>query len=155
MLIVCIRFVDNMRKQDTLFTTYTSASLKETLSIGKQLVEAINPGTVVALSGSLGAGKTAFVKGIAKGLGIKAEITSPTFTIVSIYEGNIPLYHVDLYRIHELDELDDIGLEEIMYKDGITAIEWPEIADSLLPEYTIRVNIQIQKNGTRSIHIRG
>jgi tRNA threonylcarbamoyladenosine biosynthesis protein TsaE len=155
MLIVCIRFMKNMRKRYTLFTKHISTSLQETLSIGKALAKAMKPGTVISLSGPLGAGKTALVKGIAKGLGIKEEITSPTFTIVSIYEGDLPLYHVDLYRIHELNELYDIGLEEIMYNDGITAIEWPEIACSLLPEHTITVDIQIQKHGIRKIHIQG
>ncbi len=144
-----------MQKEDKILNRQTSSSVKDTLNIGKKLAKSFGPGTVVSLTGALGAGKTALVKGMAKGLGIDEEITSPTFTIISIYEGDIPLYHVDLYRIQESNELYDIGLEEIIYGDGITAIEWPEKAVNLLPEHTISITIQIQTDGKREIHIQG
>jgi len=144
-----------MQKEDKILNRQTSSSVKDTMNIGKRLAKSFGPGTVVSLTGALGAGKTALVKGMAKGLGIDEEITSPTFTIISIYEGDIPLYHVDLYRIQEANELYDIGLEEIIYGDGITAIEWPEKAVNLLPEHTISITIQIQTDGKREIHIQG
>ncbi|MBN1798190.1 MAG: tRNA (adenosine(37)-N6)-threonylcarbamoyltransferase complex ATPase subunit type 1 TsaE [Spirochaetales bacterium] len=144
-----------MQKKNSIIVKYTSNSLKDTLNIGKQLAKNLKPGAVISLTGPLGAGKTALVKGIAKGLRIKEEITSPTFTIISVYQGSLPLYHVDLYRIHEAAELCDIGLDEIMAGQGITAIEWPEKAINLLPEHTLAVTIRIQTDGTREIHIQG
>lgn len=97
-----------------------------TEAAGRQLAESLRPGDVVLLYGDLGAGKTAFTRGIAQGLGIDpADVSSPTFTLIQEYRGRLPLYHVDLYRLEER-EVDDLGLEELVLGDGIVVIEWAE-----------------------------
>ena len=104
----------------------TTGSEDETAAVGERLAAALNAGDVVLLYGDLGAGKTAFTRGLARGLGALAEdVTSPTFTLVQEYRGRLPLYHVDLYRLDER-EADDLGLEELVLGDGIVAIEWAE-----------------------------
>jgi tRNA threonylcarbamoyladenosine biosynthesis protein TsaE len=110
---------------------------------------------VIALSGPLGSGKTVFTKGIAKSLGITEEITSPTYTIVSEYSGDLILYHMDLYRTETDFELEHLGINEFLFGQGVTVIEWSEKAAAFLPEETIFVTIKIQDNETRSIHISG
>jgi tRNA threonylcarbamoyladenosine biosynthesis protein TsaE len=102
-------------------------SEQETLALGREMAGALGPGSVVLLSGDLGAGKTVFVKGIADGLGFNPrKVTSPTFTLVQEYHGGrLPLYHVDLYRLQSI-EVDDLGLEEIAWSGGVIAIEWPD-----------------------------
>ena len=103
-----------------------TASEEETSAAGVRLGESLRPGDVVLLYGDLGAGKTAFVRGLAKGLGAPGdEVSSPTFTIVQEYAGHVTLYHVDLYRLEER-EVDDLGLEELVLGDGVVAIEWAE-----------------------------
>ena len=126
---------------------------EETTTAGKNLAARLKKGSVLALSGALGAGKTTFVKGIALGLGIAEPVTSPTFAIIQEYEGRLPLYHVDLYRIKDSSELDDLGLEEYIYGDGVTVIEWPEKAADLLPEETIAVAIEVAADDFRRIVI--
>jgi tRNA threonylcarbamoyladenosine biosynthesis protein TsaE len=135
--------------------TKTSTSTAETLEIGRQLVQQLTPGAVVALQGPLGAGKTTLVKGLARGLGIAEDVTSPTFTLISEYESSPPLHHVDLYRINRESELGELGLDELFYGNGITVIEWPEKAGSLLPADTINIRIGIRQNGDRIIQIEG
>jgi tRNA threonylcarbamoyladenosine biosynthesis protein TsaE len=132
--------------------TETSGSAQDTLNFGRRLAARLGPGSVVALRGVLGAGKTTLVKGIARGLGIKEEITSPTFTIISIYESTPPLNHVDLYRLDREGELEDLGVEELLYGSGITVIEWPEKAASMLPDGTIFIDIVLREDGTREIN---
>jgi tRNA threonylcarbamoyladenosine biosynthesis protein TsaE len=112
---------------------------------------------VVSLEGSLGVGKTTLVKGLAKALGIDEEITSPSFTIMSVYKAPITLYHIDLYRIDFPEQLADIGIDEVLYEDenGVAVIEWGAKAESLLPEGYIRVHFQLIENGTREITITG
>ena len=101
-------------------------SEEETAAAGASLAESLRPGDVVLLYGELGAGKTAFTRGLARGLGVSAdEVSSPTFTIVQEYQGRLPLYHVDLYRLEE-KEVDDLGLEELVLGDGVVVIEWAE-----------------------------
>ena len=107
----------------------------ETYAIGVCLGKMAEPGTVIALRGDLGAGKTVFAKGFAEGLGITDVVNSPTFTILQEYPGGrIPMYHFDLYRIEEPDELEELGWEEYFYSDGACLIEWPERAEELLPD---------------------
>lgn len=124
---------------------FVSNSYEETLSFAKELATKLNGGTAICLYGELGAGKTAFVQGLAAGLGILEYITSPTFTIVNVYEsGKMPLYHFDMYRLEDSSEAYEIGYEEYVYGDGISVIEWPERILDILP--AIRYDIIIDKN---------
>ena len=120
-----------------------SANEAETEAIGCALAARLAPGAVVAFSGDLGAGKTAFVRGMARGLGISQRVTSPTFTIVNEYEGGrLPLFHFDMYRLHSAEELFDIGWEDFLRRGGICAVEWSENVENALEEDTIRVDIR-------------
>lgn len=107
---------------------------EETRALGLEIADAIEPGDIIALIGDLGTGKTALTKYIAEGLGIKEEISSPTFTIVKEYRsGRLPLYHFDVYRLGSGEELLDIGAEDMLYGDGVCVIEWADIAADVLP----------------------
>ena len=109
------------------FGTFVSSSTAETIFLGEKCGELLAAGDVLVLTGDLGAGKTQFTKGIARGMGITADVTSPTFTIEMVYEGSVmPLYHFDLYRLNDSGQLDDIGLFDAMESDGPTVIEWGE-----------------------------
>lgn len=110
-------------------------------------------GDVVGLTGDLGAGKTVFTKGIARALGIADEVTSPSFTVVSEYVGRLPLYHIDLYRMDGAADLLDLGIEELIYGNGISVVEWFDRAESELPETMIRVVIEFVSAQTRRITI--
>ncbi len=120
----------------------TTNSAEETAEAGFWLGSLLKPGDVVCLSGGLGAGKTAFAGGMAKALGIGGYITSPTFSIVNEYKGRIPLYHFDVYRIADTDEMFEIGFEEYLDAGGVVAIEWAELIDGLIPEKHISVSIE-------------
>ncbi|SBW02962.1 Hydrolase, P-loop family [uncultured Eubacteriales bacterium] len=122
---------------------YCSNTVEETEALGERLAERLVPGAVVAFTGDLGAGKTAFVRGLARGLGITERVTSPTFTIVNEYEGGrLPLFHFDMYRLGSSEELFDIGWEDYLCRGGICAVEWSEIvADALDPD-CIRVDLR-------------
>ena len=122
---------------------FFSQSQADTEALGEALVERLSPGAVVAFTGDLGAGKTAFVRGMAKGLDIPQRVTSPTFTIVNEYEGGrLPLFHFDLYRLGSSDELFDIGWEDFLRRGGICAVEWSEnVADALEPD-TVFIDIR-------------
>ena len=115
---------------------YISRSEGETEALGARLAGLLSPGAVVSLYGDLGAGKTAFTRGIARGLGITGRVTSPTFTIVNEYEGGrLPLFHFDLYRLTSADELFDIGWEDFLRRGGVCAVEWSEnVGDALEPD---------------------
>lgn len=122
---------------------YVSNSPAETEDLGAALAERLKPGTVVAFSGDLGAGKTAFVRGMARGLGISERVTSPTFTIVNEYEGGrLPLFHFDMYRLGSSDELFDIGWEDYLVRGGVCAVEWSEIVSDAMEGDCIRVDIR-------------
>lgn len=109
------------------FGTFVSSSTAETIALGEKCGELLAAGDVLVLTGDFGAGKTQFTKGIARGMGISADVTSPTFTIEMVYEGGMmPLYHFDLYRLNDSSQLDDIGLFDAMESDGPTVIEWGE-----------------------------
>ncbi len=127
-------------------------SYEETVEFGKKIGAVLESGDIISLSGDLGTGKTAFTNGIAKSLGIKSYITSPTFTLVNEYEGLIPLYHFDVYRISDPDEMFDIGFDEYINGKGITIIEWGEQIEDILPEDIIK--IEIQKNLSEGLDIR-
>lgn len=118
---------------------------EDTFEIGRELGEKAKPGQVICLFGDLGAGKTVFTKGFAKGLGIDDHINSPTFTILQVYdEGRIPLYHFDVYRIADVEEMYEIGYEDYFYGNGVCLIEWANIIEEILP--TERITIHIEKD---------
>lgn len=115
--------------------TVDSFSAKETFEMGRQIGETAKPGEVYTLIGDLGAGKTVFTQGVAKGLGIKEPVNSPTFTILQVYEdGRLPFYHFDVYRIGDVEEMDEIGYEDYFYGTGLCFIEWANLIEEILPE---------------------
>ena len=114
----------------------------ETEALGVRLAAVLTPGTVVAYRGGLGMGKTAFTRGLARGLGYKGRVTSPTFTIVNEYEGGrLPLFHFDMYRLEGADALFDIGWEDYLDRGGVCAVEWSELAEDALPPEAVFVTI--------------
>ena len=121
--------------------TVTTTSPEETHRVAADLLAGLGPGTVLALHGELGAGKTCFVQGLAQALGVKRAVGSPTFTLINEYPGPLPLYHIDLYRIGGVNEAFGLGLEEYLESDGITAIEWAERVAELLPASTIHIRM--------------
>ncbi len=131
-----------------------SKSEKETQDAGKALAMKLKPGDTVALYGNLGAGKTAFVRGMAEGLGINDMVSSPTFTIVNEYSGSLLLFHFDMYRLSSAQELFDIGWEDYQDRGGICAVEWSENVDSAFDESVIRVSISPIDENTRLIEIK-
>ena len=123
-------------------TIYETFSCEETFQLGKMLGETAGSGDVYTLEGDLGVGKTVFAQGIAEGLGIGEPISSPTFTIVQIYEsGRIPFYHFDVYRICDAEEMEEIGYEDYFYGDGLTLIEWANLIEEILPEKRKHITI--------------
>ena len=121
---------------------YTTAGEEQTEALGVRLGQLIQPGAVIAYTGDLGAGKTAFTRGLARGLGCRCRVTSPTFTIVNEYDGPTPLFHFDMYRLGSSDELFDIGWEDYLARGGVCAVEWSENVDDALDEDAIRVDIR-------------
>ncbi|MBP9920988.1 tRNA (adenosine(37)-N6)-threonylcarbamoyltransferase complex ATPase subunit type 1 TsaE [Proteiniclasticum ruminis] len=120
-----------------------SSSVRETMELGRKLGESLEIGTTVCLTGDLGTGKTHFAKGLAEGLGVKENITSPTFTIVNEYHsGRVPLYHFDVYRVHDPEEVLQVGFEEYIYGNGIALIEWADLIESILPDQFLQVKIE-------------
>ena len=115
---------------------------EQTWAVAADLMESLEPGTVIALHGDLGAGKTCFIQGLAVAMGIMDPITSPTYTLIGEYEGRMKLNHIDLYRLANSVEALGIGLEEYLESDGITAIEWAERAEEILPESMLHVSIE-------------
>ena len=138
--------------------TFTTQSAAETEARGERLAARLTGGEVIAYTGDLGAGKTAFTRGLARGLGITDRVTSPTFTIVNEYEGGrLPLFHFDMYRLSSSDELYDIGWEDYLARGGVCAVEWSEIvSDALEENELIRVDIKNEcGNDDRTITVTG
>ncbi len=134
---------------------FITHSPEETEAVGKALATQLNPGAVIAYTGDLGAGKTAFTRGLARGLGILDPVTSPTYTIVNEYlSGKMPLFHFDMYRLSCSDELFDIGWEDYLLRGGVCAVEWSENVEDAL-EDPIRVNIEKLDVDCRKITIEG
>ncbi len=129
-----------------------SRSAEETQALGERLGSRLGRGDVVACVGALGAGKTCFLQGLARGLGVTADVTSPTFVLVNQYTGRVPVFHVDAYRTGSLTELVDLGLEEMLHGEGVTIVEW---ADKLLPPRTVTVTITGLGDETREIELAG
>ncbi|MBR1892735.1 MAG: tRNA (adenosine(37)-N6)-threonylcarbamoyltransferase complex ATPase subunit type 1 TsaE [Lachnospiraceae bacterium] len=122
---------------------FESFKSEDTFEIGRKFGEQVKKGDVIALKGDLGVGKTVFTKGFAAGLGIKEHINSPTFTIMQSYdEGRLPLYHFDVYRIGDIEEMDEIGYEDCFYGDGVCLVEWAQLIKELMPEDTTVITIE-------------
>ena len=119
-----------------------SFSAQDTFRAGEEIGKQAKPGQIYTLNGDLGVGKTVFTQGIAQGLGITEPVNSPTFTIVQVYEeGRLPLYHFDVYRIGDVEEMDEIGYEDYFFGDGVCLIEWAELIRDILPEQCVEVTI--------------
>jgi tRNA threonylcarbamoyladenosine biosynthesis protein TsaE len=133
-----------------------SKSVEETIAIGAKFAKGLKSGDCVALIGDLGAGKTIFTKGVAKGLGVKnaCYVNSPTFVIIKEYEGRLPLYHFDLYRLNGHSGFDDMNYEEYFYGDGVTVIEWADKIRELLPVRYWEVSLKAANEKQRHIKIR-
>ena len=128
-------------------------SAKETEDVGMSLAEKAGPGAVIAMRGGLGAGKTAFVRGFASAMGVSDRVTSPTFTIVHEYEGRIPIFHFDMYRLSGSDELFEIGWEDYIARNGVCIVEWSENTDDIFDSGTITVTIEKLSDSDRKITI--
>ncbi len=123
--------------------TIETFSPEETYMLGKKIGEAACPNTVYALNGDLGVGKTVFTQGLAAGLGIDEPVTSPTFTILQNYDGGrLPFFHFDVYRIGDIEEMDEIGYDDCFFGGGVSLVEWAEIVEEILPENTIYITIE-------------
>lgn len=129
-----------------------AATREDTQALGRQVASTLKAGDVVLLSGRMGAGKSEFARGVARGLGITTAVPSPSFTILNVYdEGRLPLYHFDWYRIGDESELTDMGLDEYIGGDGVCLIEWHERAQDLLPRTALEVHLAPQEDGARLI----
>ena len=139
---------------DTVFEFYTRCP-EETEAVGEALGRIVQAGTVIAYQGDLGAGKTAFTRGLARGLGATEQVTSPTYTIVNEYlTGRLPLFHFDMYRLHDAEDLWDIGWEDYLDRNGVCAVEWSETVRQALDD-CIRVTIEKTGENTRKITLTG
>jgi len=133
--------------------SFNSTSVENTIELGKKIGSILNAGDVLLLTGDLGAGKTHIAKGIGMALGVKKIINSPTFTIVKEYYGNIPFYHLDLYRLDGLNN--DFDLEEYIESDGVCVIEWPHQIDEIIPKEYLNIKITRISDNERKIEIEG
>ena len=124
----------------------TVRSIDETILIGELLGKTLKKGSIIALNGNLGAGKTVLAKGIARGLGVEQEPNSPTFVILNTYEGKYPLYHFDFYRLSTASELEDLNYKDYFYGDGITVVEWAERIKDVFPDARLSIKIEIPDN---------
>lgn len=128
---------------ERLLERIDSLSPEDTYALGVKLGENCKPGEVYTLIGDLGVGKTVFTQGLARGLNISGPVNSPTFTILQVYdEGRIPLYHFDVYRIADIEEMDEIGYEDCIYGEGVCLIEWANLIEEILPQKYVRVEIK-------------
>jgi tRNA threonylcarbamoyladenosine biosynthesis protein TsaE len=135
-------------------TTFVSASPEETAAAGERLGRSLQAGDVVALTGELGSGKTCFIQGMARGLGVGARATSPTFVLINEYQGRLPVHHVDAYRTQTFTEVMELGLPELFDEDGVTLVEWADKVAPLLPPRTIHVHIAGVGDEPREITVR-
>ena len=124
---------------------------RELEKIAEKLGELVNSGDIICMVGDLGAGKTTFIQALAAGLGVEDCVTSPTFVLINEYEGRIPLYHFDVYRINHISEMENLGYEEYFYGDGVCAIEWADLIDDILPNNHLRIEIRITGAKTRQV----
>ena len=131
-----------------------STSPDETVALGRRLADALQPGDVLALYGDLGAGKTHLVKGLCAGLGVSAaSVSSPTFTLVNEYDGELPVYHIDAYRIERPEEFFELGYETYFFGDGVCLVEWPERVEALVPDHALRLRLTHLGGDRRRIEV--
>jgi tRNA threonylcarbamoyladenosine biosynthesis protein TsaE len=133
--------------------SHRSPTPEDTAALGEALARTLGPGDVVALYGELGSGKTCFVQGLVRGLGVTTVATSPTFVLVNEYRGRLPIHHVDVYRTGSLTELMDFGLLDMMGGEGVTLLEWADRAEPLLPPRALKVRIEGVGDDPRAITI--
>lgn len=127
--------------------TYLLKNTKDTLSLGKRIAKGLKPGAVIALTGPLGAGKTTLAQAIARGLCVSERMASPTFTIVQEYRsGRLPLFHFDVYRVSDPDELFEIGFEEYLHAGGVCLVEWADLIEDIMPENTVWIRLEYGEN---------
>jgi len=136
-------------------STIVTASPEETISFGERIATSLQKGDVVSLTGELGSGKTTLIQGICKGLGVKRYVTSPTFVLVNIYQGRVPVYHLDLFRLRGVQDLEGIGYEDYLYGQGVALIEWAEKIREFLPPTSIDIQLKRLAPGKRRITING
>ena len=133
--------------------TFKTTSAEETIELGKKIGKLLKKGDIIAMQGTLAAGKTTITKGIAAALGITETITSPTFCLISEYQGTMPLYHMDVYRLDGTEDFINLGTDDMLYGDGVSIIEWSEKIMDELPSNTIVLKITPQDDGSRLIEI--
>ena len=132
---------------------FETKNYEGTIEFGKRFGALLTKGSIVGFFGDLGSGKTTMIKGVTQGLGVKELVKSPSFVVVTEYQGRLPVYHIDLYRITKLNELTEIGFEQYLYGDGISLIEWAEKVENFLPASAIKVKIEIINQNQRQITI--
>jgi len=144
----------SLRGKSTILCT---SDPEETIQLGQYIGEILQPGSIIGLCGELGTGKTHLIKGLARGLGVDERyyVTSPSFTIINEYPGRIPLNHLDLYRLDNTDQMEELGYEEYFYSEGVTVIEWAEKILPLLPESRLMVEISHLNENRRMFKITG
>lgn len=133
--------------------TFTTKTAEETIQLGKKIGSLLKKGDIIAMQGTLAAGKTTITKGIAEALGVNDTITSPTFCLISEYEGKMPLYHMDVYRLDGAEDFAGLGTDDMLYGEGVSIIEWSEKIMSELPKKTIILKLEPQEDGSRVITI--
>ncbi len=134
--------------------TFQTKTFEETITLGEKIGQLLKAGDVIAMKGTLGAGKTTITKGIAKALGVEDTITSPTFCLISEYEGKkLPLYHMDVYRLDSEEDFLNLGVEEMLYGQGVCIVEWSEKVMRVLPKKTITLTLTPQEDGSRIVEI--
>lgn len=132
----------------------TSRSVEDTKNLGFKLAKLLKPGDIICFEGDLGAGKTAFTQGIAHGLGIDDYVTSPTFNIIQEYQGRIPLYHMDVYRINDVEEMEDLGYEEYFFGRGVVVIEWAEKIKEIIPREKLWIKAEVLGQNVRKFTLK-
>ena len=131
-----------------------SSSPEETQILGFHLGELSEPGDIYVLTGKLGAGKTTLTQGIARGLGIRENVMSPSFVLIRELKGRLPLYHIDLYRLDKIEEITELGLDDYLYGQGVSVIEWGEKAGDALPEENLRIELRYMSDNEREINFK-
>jgi len=140
----------------TLEWTFESTSENETQRLGTMLAKQLEPGTVIALNGNLGAGKTRLVQAIAEAMGVdRSEVNSPTFVLIQEYHGRLPLYHFDTYRLKDTDEFLELGADDLLYADGVCLIEWADKVAEVLPRDLLQIEIEHTSETARTFRFQG